>query len=496
MRSEEMRAEGLGHGFWLGMLAVFVWCLWRILAGEAWPLDDELSHYQISAEVWNDPAQLLHLWSRPGRNVFHAPVAGFGLEVTRIWTLVWAMVAIWLAASEARRMRVAGLVFLPLLVGFQCWFPELAGTVLTQTPFMLAWIAGVWLAARGRLRGAAVCFGLLGLIRHEGVAISAMWGLWVAAAPGGLLRELAARNWAKVGPAFLRAGELGLWTLLPHMVLNVATFFENGTWPFLIYFDEKPTEMYGSGPIWHFVPLIVAGAGLPVILLAMAGVRRIKEKAWVGVLYWTYPAYFLLHSVIFWRGMFASGGYYHFLMPMAPWLGIMALAGLGGIHQRGWRYAVLSLVVFFGLLMPQEQVSHQLSEDEGHLTKVPMKSPAELVRSLRFPAPPRQLGIFQTGVKDGSRWLDENLGEDEKWFSCHVAVGHFRQNDRGRQLGFSEFQSPEAKAKIPEGTVFLWEAKYAQEENFGWTEEDLAKGWEKVVEWANGTVVVYRRVDL
>jgi hypothetical protein len=492
MMIKDMSSEGLGRGFWLGMVAVFVWCLWRILAGEAWPLDDELSHYQISAGVWSDPSQLLHLWSRPGRNVFHAPVAGFGLEVTRIWTLVLAMVAIWLAASELRRMRVAGLVFLPLLVGFQCWFPELAGTVLTQTPFMLAWIAGVWLAARGRLRGAAVCFGLLGLIRHEGVAISAMWGLWVAAAPAGFLRELAARNWAKVGPAFLRAVELGLWTLLPHMVLNVATFFEDGTWPFLIYFDEKPTEMYGSGPIWHFVPLIVAGAGLPVVLLAAAGMGRIKERAWVGVLYWTYPVYFLLHSVIFWRGMFASGGYYHFLMPMAPWLGIMALAGLGRIHKNSWKYAAVGVVVFLGLLMPQEQ----LAQDEGHLANVPSKSPEELMRSLRFPAPPRKLGFFQIGVRDGSHWLDENLGQDGEWLSCHVAVSHFRKNDRGRRLGVFEFKSQEAKAKIPVGTLFLWEAKYAPEEDFGWTEEELSKNWEKVKEWANGTVVVYRRVGL
>ena len=90
--------------------------------------------------------------------------------------------------------------------------------------------------------------------------------------------------------------------------------------------------------------------------------------------------------------------------------------------------------------------------------------------------------------------MDENLGEDEEWFSCHVAVTHFRKNERGQRLGVFDLRTPEAKGRIPAGTVFLWEAKYAPEETFGWNEKALV-GWEKVTEWANGTVVLYRKGD-
>ncbi|MGE9267151.1 MAG: hypothetical protein ACQKBY_03565, partial [Verrucomicrobiales bacterium] len=300
------------RNFWLlggSFLAVFAWCLYQALAGNGWALDDELAHFFISRSVWDDPRELLHLWGRPGRNVLEFWPTIFGLKAARVWVLVLAMVAIGLTCLEARRLKIAGvaiLPFLPLLIGFQPWFPELASSVLTQTPFMLAWIAGVFFAARGRLVWAAVCWGMLGLIRHEGIALSALWGLWVVCAPDGLFRVLAQRRWSELVGAMARAAYLGFWTFSPHLVLNIASFLVRGEWPFLIYFEEKPTTMYGSGSLFHFVPLLITGAGLPVLVLAMIGVRGVRVTEWKNVLYWTYPAYFVLHSLIFWKGLFAS----------------------------------------------------------------------------------------------------------------------------------------------------------------------------------------------
>ena len=60
---------GLGQWFWVCWGVAMAWSLYRALFNEAWILDDEIAHYMISKDVWSDPRELWHPWSRPGRNI-------------------------------------------------------------------------------------------------------------------------------------------------------------------------------------------------------------------------------------------------------------------------------------------------------------------------------------------------------------------------------------------------------------------------------------------
>ncbi|MDB4754696.1 hypothetical protein OAF84_05380, partial [Akkermansiaceae bacterium] len=258
---------GLGQWFWVCWGVAMAWSLYRALFNEAWILDDEIAHYMISKDVWSDPRELWHPWSRPGRNILQFIPAYFGLTVARLWTLALAGFAMWLTGREGKRLGMVGLSILPLLMGFQWWFPELSYPVLTQTPFMVVWVGGVFLAMRKKMAWAALCWGYLPLVRHEGIALSALFGLWIIFAPGGFARHLLKGKWNEALKAFPRAAWLGFCTFLPLIVMNVASGLMRGEWPFMMFFESKPTEYYGSGPIWLYLKHLATGAGIPVVLL-------------------------------------------------------------------------------------------------------------------------------------------------------------------------------------------------------------------------------------
>src|SRR5690606_34975761 len=93
------------------------------------------------------------------------------------------------------------------------------------------------------------------------------------------------------------------------------------------------------GPLWHFFAVAFIPAGPATVLLTVLALPWLWNHRHVTWPLGFYPAYFALHSVIFWLGLFASGGYYHFLMPLAPGLAIAAVAGANTCLDSGTRWA-------------------------------------------------------------------------------------------------------------------------------------------------------------
>lgn len=480
--------NGLGRWFWISWVFAMSWSLYRCLTNEAWILDDELAHFLISKDVWNDSGELWHSWSRPGRNLLQFIPAYFGLTAARLWTLVLAGLAVWLTGREGKRLGMSGLAVLPILIGFQWWFPELSYPVLTQTPFMLVWIAAVFFAMRDRWVLAALCWGYLPLVRHEGIALAGLWGLWIIFGPGGFARMLAKGKWREAGSAFPQALWLGFWTFVPLIVMNVATKLTAGTWPFEMLFEAKPTEYYGSGPLWLYLQHLAVGAGIPVVLLMIYGILvKWQRVDWKLLLWATYPFYLAMHSFIYWKGLFASGGYYHFIMPMAPFVGLVALRGFNAISKKyDLKVAalILAAVVLTGLMMPQQQ----LGTSDGHIPGMP-----HVEATLRPIAPPMKQSRFGEGLHEASEWVKENVKEGQ-FLTHHVALSYWLDGWKAAEKldpwgGYTP-ESPALKA----GTLLVWDAQYSVQESFGFTPERLEKSnWELVEKFAHGTVRIYRK---
>ena len=479
---------GLGRWFWISWTFAMAWSLYRCLTNQAWILDDELAHYLISKDVWKDGSELWHPWSRPGRNLLQFIPAYFGLTAARLWTLSLAGLAIWLAGREGKRLGMTGLAVLPLLIGFQWWFPELSYPVLTQTPFMIVWIAAMFFSMRDRWILAALCWGYLPLVRHEGIALSGLWGLWVIFGPGGFARLLAKGKWSEAASAFPKAVWLGFWTFVPLIVMNVATGLTRGEWPVLMFFEAKPTEYYGSGPIWLYLQHLAVGAGIPVVLLMIYGIVMPWQKLnWKLLLWGTYPAYLALHSLIYWKGLFASGGYYHFIMPMAPFVGLVALRGFNGISQKynvKIAASALALVVLTGFMMPQQQ----FGVSDNHIKGMPNET-----ASLKVIAPPMTQSRYGEGLREASQWVKENVKGGDV-LAHHVAISYWLDDwTAGNKLAAWGGYSPESVSLKP-GTILVWDAQYSTQEAFGFEPDRVEKaGWELLESYAYGTVRIYRK---
>lgn len=457
------------HGFlWGGLLIGITWILYRLLNNTGWILDDEISHYLFSRSVWENHEQLFNHWTRPGRNFVHFPFAVFGFTATRLYTFGLALITLWVTMLAGRKLEVRAVWAIPVLLLFQSWFPELSYPVLTQTPFMLFWILGVWFGLNKKYwHLAGFCFGYLSLIRHEGILITGLWGLWVIFQSGGFARTIidcvrGDAEFSVVPKALFRDAIYGVSTVSPILIYNLAAYLTVGTIPFNVYFETNPTDMYGSGSIFHYVPLLIGGVGLVSLILAGLGLCTLK-KLWGkwSLLLITYIAYFVMHSLIYWKGAFASGGYYHFLMPMAPAFALLGARFIGEVlycegfplPRKACVSVLLLVVVAQGLNMPHHQLYYQDWQ-------AVMAGDAKPEYSAL--AKPMKKGELSRCVVEASEWATGSYPEGTLVIASHIAHPFTQEILATKENQDKQF----AKLHdMPVGTVFIWDMSYSDLEN-------------------------------
>lgn len=471
---------------WVTVFLGVAWLLWRLLNNTGWILDDELCHYGFSRSVWENPELLFNHWTRPGRNLLHCIAAPFGLTATRIYTLFLALIAIAATYQLGKILKVRMLWLVPMLAIFQSWFPELSYPVLTQTPFMLVWVLGVWLGVTKRWHLAGFCFGYLSLIRHEGILLTGIWWLWVSCNEEGFVRGLIDTlrgNKVQADELLKKLGRdclYGVSTVSAIAIYNLAAFIYNGSFPLSVYFESKPTTMYGSGTLFHYVPLLINGLGVVVALLSFCGVFGLRGMCgkW-SLLLATYPVYFLLHSFIYWKGAFASGGYYHFLMPMVPFFALLAAEGVGVLSDKVkpfWRksilFTVVGLVMFQGINMMHHQVCYQ---NWAAINAGNQKA------EFKWIAKPMSKGELSNKVVEASHWAKAEFGDGTLVLAKHRAH-NFIQGTLSTREQLTLENLP--LYKMPQGTVYIWDSSYCEYENrIRYESFTSSQDWEIVKIW-------------
>lgn len=476
--------------FWFGWIGGLALSHYHVFADTGWILDDEITHFWTSRSAWVDPHNLLSMWSRPGRNIIHFPMAVFGLTATRLYTLFLAAIAVWLTWKTGKRTGLPRVEYLPLLVLFQPWFVELSFPVLTQTPFMLVWIAGIYFHITGRTRLAALCIGFLPLVRHEGIALTG----------------------AYAGLLFLQGRLLGIGcAFLPMLAFNGIAWSITGGIPFDIFFKPKPTEVYGSGPLWHFVQPAFNFAGIGCSTLLVIGTRKFFSFHQRHPVLLLYPLYFAVHSIIYWKGLFASGGYYHFLMPMAPWFGLGALCGINQIHA----------ISKPGRIIESSGTAHQEQPDSNSgngswladavvaslLCALvlqaycrPIKwlffrdrlidiTTSELITQMVSGAPLPRNRVERT-IESAYVWLKRQPDLADRPMLCNN--NYFNVLDNAyfvRESRWMWFCPPD---QLPAGTVYVWEPKYST--GVGRPREKFETNEWRVLETFSEEVIIYQKI--
>jgi hypothetical protein len=402
--------------YWAVFGLGLAWTAALLVRSPGTPVQDEVGHLLISRSAWSDPAWLLNVWGRPAHTLLYALPSLGGLWAARLFSLGVSCLIVLIATAIARRLGVTRLFLVPLCLWFQPWHADLSYTAITEIPFSLFLAAGVWLWLERRYGPAAMAFGLLPLARHEGIVIVA------AVALAGALR----RDWKAAALAFA-----------PFVAYNALFFLAFGRWVFRIYLSPAPTQLYGSGTWWHYLPGLVDNAGIPVIvlgligLLALAGLRR---KAFALA---PYAIYLVTHVVLYRFGLYASGGYDLFLLPLAP--GLAILAALGFERALAWM--------------------------RGAIRRPALSAAASLAAGLAcaawvigsgLRAQPRPLDAEGACALQAAQWVQEQALDRHPVVSTHVWFLYYSGAILAR-----EWSNPPPLDTLPAGAIVVWDQHYA-----------------------------------
>ncbi len=446
--------------------------------------DDALTHYLFARWAWSTPAYLLDEWGRPGLTGLLFPAARFGWTACRITSAVASAAAVWLAFDVARRLGLRRAAWVPLLCFVQPLFVLASYTTLTETALALYLTAAIWCFVRGRYVGSAMVLSLCFVTRYESLVLAL---LWVVA-----LRRARA-HWSCL--------PLLLWAPLLHNALGIALL---DRWPMAFVVHASHPTMYGQGTVLTMAVKSMATGGPAVAVLALAGltVRTPGRGTWLIPA--CYGVYLLTHSLIFWLGAFASGGYPRFLVSTSPLAALCAAVALGRLLDgpAALRKPVLAAVavcaaaLWWGLEMEARVVDEAwlfLIEKVRWIVRLMTvvvlvsviwmllrrsRVPAVMLATIALAGTVLPLGYLirphrppeqARHLADAVDWLGRSQYADAPVIATNIWASHFL--DRGYNVVPAD--SPHILDDAPPGTVFIWDAEYSPTPRFGLTPDSM-----------------------
>jgi hypothetical protein len=466
--------------------------------------DDGLTHYLYARWAWSTPAYLLDEWGRPGLTVLLFPVGLLGWTAGRLVMALATAFATWLAYRSAVRMSLPGAGCVPWLCLVQPVYLLASYTTFTETAAALYLTAAVWAFLAGRRRLAAAIFSLCFVTRYEMLALLPIWVWAIRCARGHWLAYL-----------------LLLWAPLAH---NLFGFAVMGRWPFAFLSSGSHPDMYGSGTPLTMLVKSMAAYGPVVAALALGGVFFVPRSGGRWIVPALLLAYLLLHSLIFWLGSYASGGYPRFLITTSPLAAICAAAGLSAMadasrRRRQWCWAVMALalgvlwlgieleaaardeawvfviakarwfiraifvltIALIAVVMTRRQLGPAASWKVtlgGAGRALAVLAIVATLLPVAFLLRPHRLTADERVLQAGCDWLAESDYADHEVITTNIWVCHLLGSDRNLIPPDSTTILEGAAA----GTVFIWDADYSPTPRFDISRasmEDWA-GWRKL----------------
>ena len=438
------------YWLWLTSIAGCTFILYLMLASEGTHSHDEIGHFLISRDAWAFPELMMDPWGRFLHTVLYMIPARWGLTAARIFSLILSLGTVYFAICTARKLRIYYWFLVPLFLFFQPWFADLSFLNITQIPFMLLMIVIVWLFITRRWGAAAFISGLLPLLRHEGIALAGLLFLYL----------MYQKKW-----------KAGVLAFIPMLAYNATAFFWIDQLPLNIFGDTVPNTIYGSGNWYHFLIRLPhpQAVGIPLMLLAVLGLPKIlKSKQLIIISLW-YVSYMVLHSVIFMFGLFASGGYKFFLLPMAPAFAVLACLGFQQLGE--WLDGFDAIRFKTGLKM-------------GVLLTV-------FIWCVIF-VRPHELTPGEKAVKKAASWIQNHNLQNQVEAAAHVYLFYFLPRQINPQTLWESFEPPE---KMESSSLVIWDKQYSNrwglEKSYF---EARSSSWKDVASFGDSYCVIYQKL--
>lgn len=459
--------------------------------------DDDICHYLFAVDAWTSVRAMLHQWARPGYNLPAAVVAHFfGMAGCRVFSAIQTAGVAYLAFLIGRRAAgggwspfAAGLVWLQPLV------MTLSFTTLTETPAALYMALGLWLYMRGNRVLACAAFSVLFVTRYETMALAPILAVAV-------VRDiLEAASW-RIGAA---VKSRTLWLCAAATAWAPLLYAAAAWWADLAaadsplrLFSRTYTTEYGSGAAYHFLSVWPEAAGLGILACAVGGALWLGRRLWLATSLTV--ALVGVHSLLFWRGSFATGGYARFLVPLAAPVAVLAAGGLRAVWLGRNRLAVAAaamsvamlgalVVVCWPFLLPQQWrecrqiIAVAVAAPPAAMAMLAMTAGRRALRRLgwlvgagclalavvQVAGQVRPLTIMQTpdqvhvAVYQAVRAIEDSEYADRPALTQHVLI-RFLRKSRTTAV-FSNQDALDKWISAEPGTLFFWESKYCYKPN-------------------------------
>ncbi len=392
---------------------------------------DAISHYQLSRYSWKYPLHLLDHWGKPLFTLLSSPFAQLGFNGYLAFGLFCSLVTGWYVMRIAKcygvdKYWMAGL--------FLFCAPVYAKVVLggmTEVLFGLVLVISLWELLKHRYVRAAILLSFMPFIRPEAYIILPLYGMYIAT-----------KDWKAL--PYLIVGNL-LYGIVGFLVLDDFFWIFNED-PYL----HKEPGTYGFGKPFHFIDGSKNIFGIPITIVMVISLimglgarlrgRRAAQKdlsAFLLLLVGPILGVFVVHSVLWWKGLNGSLGLFRVIATVGPLVAVVSAEGVDRVLEKlkkpKWR-AVLSAVIALVLIITL-------------IDRIPLKVDFKEKELMAIEA---------------ADWVKENAGEVKLFYQDPLLI--FRMDidpfdqDRSAKVWGMNKQHPSKNMKS--GEIIIWDGHY------------------------------------
>jgi hypothetical protein len=314
---------------------------------------DSIAHYQLARFAFKYPYHFVHHWGKPLYTTLSAPFAQFGYQGAMTFNILCGILTAWLLYLIARELNTGNEW---LVIPFSLFAPVYMVnmmTGLTEILFGLVLVAAIYLFLKDRCIAASVVISFIPYARTEGIMFLVIF----------LIAFILVKKFRAI--PFLLTGFL---------IFSIAgyPFYKDFFWFFsALPYNEKGSQLYGSGGFWYYLERFPQIMGYPLIFLSGGGMiymifRLFHERKpeitrpWLTEYYFligSFIAYLFVHSFLWWRGMMGVLGSVRFMVCIMPLGGFLALNGfnfvLSYLGRKRWiKGLLISVTLALILWMP------------------------------------------------------------------------------------------------------------------------------------------------
>lgn len=334
---------------------------------------DSVNHYMLSHFAWKHPYLFFDHWGKPVFTILSSPFAQFGIHGIKVFNVLVTFGATYLTYLISKRTQSNN--FLWILPLYFC-APEGVKIIfsgLTEPIFAMLFAAALYLLYKKQLVASIIIASFLPLARSEGLIILIVFCIYL----------LANRKYLLLPLAFF--GQL-IIALLGYYVYNDILWVFNK----IPYATLKSN--YWTGPLTHYlksmpgvfgwVSTILLFTGCLIYLLKTTN-KLYSEKSLITlidhrfVVYGSFIAFTLSHSVFYYLGIFNDMGLTRVFIAVFPTMVLISLDALDYIKWLLIKYApaaerycnvsLVLLMVFFCYIGSVYRINYQkdFSLDNG-----------------------------------------------------------------------------------------------------------------------------------